>query len=150
MFTTRSVASHNSYPANWDELRQQQLEHDGHRCRGCGITAKQLADLGWGPLQVHHINEGPPNYAGPYHREVVGENLMTLCADCHDGITDSVRRQRFKLSPSKQVDVRVADPGEIAKRETAERAKTRIKVSDAPAARQKITSKRGRIRLFSD
>ena len=41
-----------------------------------------------GSTQVHHINEGPPNYGGPYHREVPGQNLLTLCADCHDGITD--------------------------------------------------------------
>ena len=99
----------NSYPSNWGEIRKQQLEHDGHRCRGCGISASQLKELEWPPLQVHHINEGPPNYGGPYHREVPGENLLTLCADCHDGITDSVRRQRNRLSPSKQVAIEVID-----------------------------------------
>ena len=80
------------YPSNWEELRQQQLQHDNHRCCTCGITAKQLTELGWAPLQVHHIIEGPPRYAGPYRREVVGTNLMTLCPDCPDGVTDSVRK----------------------------------------------------------
>jgi hypothetical protein len=83
----------------------RQLAHDGNRCRGCGISAAQLEELGWPPLQCHHINQGPPFYGAAYRREAVGVNLMTLCPDCHDGITDSVRRQRYRLSPKQQVTI---------------------------------------------
>jgi hypothetical protein len=95
----------NSYPSNWSDIRQLQLEHDGHRCRTCGITSSQLKELGWGPLQVHHVNEGPPHYSAAYHREEVGVNLMSLCESCHDGITNSVRRQRYQTDPRFRVEV---------------------------------------------
>jgi len=141
----------NSYPANWPDIRQQQLDHDGNRCRGCGITAKHLSDLGWAPLQVHHINEGPPHFAGPYHREVVGENLLTLCPDCHDGITDSVRRQRYRLSPNKKVELSVSEEQQGQSiRESQRRPDVQITVQDdQPAPGRPPAARRIDISLFS-
>ena len=138
------------YPSNWEELRQQQLQHDNHRCCTCGITAKQLIELGWAPLQVHHINEGPPHYAGPYRREVVGTNLMTLCPDCHDGVTDSVRKQRYRLDPSKQVEITTIDHPETPSRESATRPAVQISVTeDNPTPERQSTARRIDINLFS-
>ncbi len=87
----------------WQKRRQQRLEVDGHKCQGCGITAAQLAELGWPSLQVHHKNAGPPSYTYPSFGNEQMSDLLTLCSECHDGITNSVRRQRFKLDPRKQV-----------------------------------------------
>jgi hypothetical protein len=90
--------------AAWRAKRQKRLEVDRHKCQGCGITAEQLQALGWPPLEVHHKNDGPPAYRYPsLGNELLGD-LLTLCRSCHDGITDSVRRQRFALDPAKQVE----------------------------------------------
>lgn len=97
--------------AAWQRKRQQRLDHDQHTCQGCGITATQLAELGWPSLQVHHKNAGPPDYRYPSFGNEQLTDLLSLCPECHDGITDSVRRQRFKLDPRKQVAaVSVAAP----------------------------------------
>lgn len=139
------------YPADWPAKRQQQLELDGHRCRACGITDKQLADLNWAPLQVHHVNQGPPHYAGPYHREVPGENLMTLCPDCHDGITDSVRRQRYRLDPGKKVELRETSLRSISAPEDRTNAPVEITVTEQQAQAERTSSaRRVEIRLFND
>ena len=100
------LSTSNSYylSREWRQRRQQRLEIDNHQCQGCGITAAQLDDLGWPPLQVHHKNAGPPNYTYPSFGHELMSDLLTLCSECHDGITNSVRRQRFKLDPKKQVD----------------------------------------------
>lgn len=89
--------------AAWQRKRQQRLDHDQHICQGCGITAVQLAELGWPSLQVHHKNAGPPDYRYPSFGNEQLTDLLTLCSICHDGITNSVRQQRFKLDPRKQV-----------------------------------------------
>ena len=89
--------------AAWRNKRQQRLEHDNHTCQGCGITAAQLEELGWPVLQVHHKNAGPPHFRYPSFGCEQLSDLLTLCSLCHDGITNSVRQQRFKLDPRKQV-----------------------------------------------
>jgi hypothetical protein len=99
------MAASSSYylSEEWRRRRQQRLEIDGHQCQGCGITAAQLLELGWPSLQVHHRNAGPPDYSYPSFGHEPMSDLLTLCSECHDGITNSVRRQRFKLDPRKQV-----------------------------------------------
>ena len=89
--------------SQWRAKRLERLNHDDHTCQGCGITRQQLAELGWPALQVHHRNAGPPDYRYPSFGDEQLSDLLTLCSECHDGITNSVRRQRFKLDPRKQV-----------------------------------------------
>ena len=97
--------------SQWRSKRLARLNHDDHTCQGCGITRQQLAELGWPALQVHHRNAGPPDYRYPSFGDEQLSDLLTLCSECHDGITNSVRRQRFKLDPRKQVQaVHVATP----------------------------------------
>jgi hypothetical protein len=97
--------------AAWRSKRAQRLDHDNHTCQGCGITAAQLEQLGWPPLQVHHKNAGPPDYRYPSFGNEQLSDLLTLCPICHDGITNSVRQQRFKLDPRKRVEpVSIAAP----------------------------------------
>lgn len=56
-------------PDAYRKLRMNVLERDGWRCQSCGTSES---------LQVHHIRS----------RSALGddtaENLVTLCADCHD------------------------------------------------------------------
>jgi hypothetical protein len=97
--------------AQWRSKRQRRLVFDDHTCQGCGITQQQLAELGWPPLEVHHRNAGPPDYRYPSFGNEQLSDLLTLCSSCHDGITNSVRRQRFKLDPRKQVEtVTIPEP----------------------------------------
>ena len=100
-----SLMPDNSYYASsaWRSKRQERLDFDGHQCQGCGITRKQLEELSWPPLQVHHKNAGPPDFMYPSFGNEQMSDLLTLCVECHDGITNSVRRQRYKLDPKKQV-----------------------------------------------
>ena len=56
-------------PDAYRKLRTNVLERDGWRCQSCGTSEN---------LQVHHIRS----------RSALGDdtadNLVTLCADCHD------------------------------------------------------------------
>lgn len=96
----------NSYYASsaWRGKRQERLDLDSHQCQGCGITRQQLEQLSWPSLQVHHKNAGPPDFTYPSFGNEQMSDLLTLCTECHDGITNSVRRQRYKLDPKKQVE----------------------------------------------
>jgi len=68
-------------PDSYRKLRIEVLERDGWRCQHCGASDH---------LQVHHIRS-----RGRLGDDA-GENLITLCADCHRDI----HRNRFK--PSRQ------------------------------------------------
>lgn len=140
-----------SYPSNWAELRQQQFELDNYTCKGCGITKAQLAEHGLGHLECHHINEGPPHYAAAYGREIVGVNLATYCNTCHDGITDSVRRQRYRLSKDKKIQLSVSEQQQgTSIRESIDRPAIRITVNDDnPTQSRESASRRIEINLFS-
>lgn len=95
----------NSYYASsaWRRKRQERLDLDNHQCQGCGITRQQLEQLSWPSLPVHHKNAGPPDFMYPSFGNEQMSDLLTFCVECHDGITNSVRRQRYKLDPKKQV-----------------------------------------------
>ena len=70
--------------AEWAAKRAARLEIDNHRCRTCGHTGEQ-----W-PLQVHHVT---------YERlgnEDVENDLITLCASCHEAITNVIRSRRYE------------------------------------------------------
>lgn len=88
---------------SWKRRRLERLNHDNHTCQGCGITASQLQELRWFPLEVHHKNAGPPDYRYPSFGNEQLQDLLTLCSTCHTAITNSVREQRFKLDPGKKV-----------------------------------------------
>ena len=87
---------------HWRKKRQERLNLDDHTCQCCGINSQQLSDLGWKPLEVHHKNAGPPDYKYPSVGNEQMSDLLTLCSLCHDGITNSVRKQRYRLDPSKR------------------------------------------------
>lgn len=89
--------------SGWRRRRELRLQLDAYTCQGCGITQQQLNDLGWKPLEVHHKNAGPPDYKYPSFGNEQMSDLLTLCPSCHDGITNSVRNQRYKLDASKKV-----------------------------------------------
>jgi 5-methylcytosine-specific restriction endonuclease McrA len=58
-------------PQAYQKLCRQVLRRDGWRCQQCGSLRN---------LQVHHIQQR--SQAG----EDSGENLITLCSDCHDQV----------------------------------------------------------------
>jgi len=68
-------------PEEYNLLRQQVLERDGWRCQDCGSSKH---------LHVHH----------QVNRSKLGndalDNLITLCATCHQGNTIFVLRQQVR------------------------------------------------------
>lgn len=72
----QSPSGYYASPA-WRRKRAERLAHDHHTCQGCGITAQQLAELDWPPLQVHHKNAGPPDYRYPSFGNEALSDLLT-------------------------------------------------------------------------
>jgi 5-methylcytosine-specific restriction endonuclease McrA len=58
-------------PELYDHLQQQVLRRDGWQCQSCGTMSN---------LEVHH--QAFRSHAG----DDAEENLITLCAGCHDAI----------------------------------------------------------------
>lgn len=69
-FLDISLDGKSTYPTNWEELRQQILARDSHRCQESAANCK-------GPLQIHH--KRPLSQNGSNHPS----NLITLCARHH-------------------------------------------------------------------
>jgi 5-methylcytosine-specific restriction endonuclease McrA len=61
-------------PQLYDTLRNQVLSRDGWRCQSCGTMSK---------LEVHHKEFR--SHSGDDSEQ----NLITLCAVCHDIVHDS-------------------------------------------------------------
>lgn len=64
----------------WREKRKDRLQIDGNKCRTC--LSKER-------LEVHHVT----------YERFGNENLddlITLCRDCHEAITNSIRNRRYE------------------------------------------------------
>lgn len=70
----------------WRKLRLAQLELDGTFCRLCGKPGQC----------VHHTQEA---YKRGFGNEIVGKDLVTLCNECHEGVTNFQRQARFDARP---------------------------------------------------
>jgi len=69
------------YGANWSEQREKARNRDG-ACQICGLTSQAYRCLHGKALDVHHIT---PFKEYDEHEEAKRlENLMTLCASCHN------------------------------------------------------------------
>lgn len=78
----RHIGSH-----AWACKRAERLEIDGHKCQTC------LHDGTLWRLEIHHKT---------YERlgdEDVLRDLITLCAQCHDAITNVIRSRRYDGKP---------------------------------------------------
>ena len=79
----------------WEETRQALFERDGFKCRFCGCTEN---------LQGHHIlyhdEHGNPDFFNL-------DNLITLCAPCHEIVTNAVNAVRHSPSETINFDVSV-------------------------------------------
>jgi len=63
------------YPPNWDELSSKIYQRDNYTCQDCGAQGGYAGDV---ELHAHHIT---PKSQGGTHEP---ENLITLCASCHN------------------------------------------------------------------
>lgn len=84
--------NYNEYIRNspqWKALRQQALERDGYRCRGCNDDETVAR------LEVHH-RYYPPR--GEWHLDCV-DALTTLCSECHFIIENRVKGRRYSNKP---------------------------------------------------
>lgn len=89
------------HSSEWEAKREQRLIKDNYCCRTCGDSKAQAKSRGsW--LEVHHVYNGCPyyGYPKPLGSEEM-DNLITLCNECHESITKSVRIRRNKASKRK-------------------------------------------------
>lgn len=66
------------YGSDWQDIRQQVLERDGHTCQGCARDNSEVST----PLHVHHI-KGVREFLDS---DIANKhsNLVTLCIACHN------------------------------------------------------------------
>lgn len=64
----------------WREKRKQRLKIDGKECRTCCSKTD---------LEVHH------RHYNNFGNEDIKNDLITLCRDCHEAITSSIRFRRY-------------------------------------------------------
>ena len=69
----------------WRNKRKRRIKMDGNRCRLCDEDGSRYS------LDVHHR---PSSYAKIPH-ESTKDDLITLCARCHDLITSAIRDDRY-------------------------------------------------------
>ena len=66
----------------WFRVRNRQIREDGSHCRFCGETTT---------LQVHHAQywrDASGRKLDPWHKYYQKNKLLvTMCADCHTGLT---------------------------------------------------------------
>ena len=67
----------------WEKKRQERLQIDGHICQTCCHDGTNWS------LEVHH-----KTYERFWH-ENVQTDLITLCRQCHNAVTDVIRRRRY-------------------------------------------------------
>jgi DEAD/DEAH box helicase domain-containing protein len=80
----------NDYGPDWDRIRSEILERDGHHCRKCGA--------GEPPGRSHDVHHLRPFREFGYRRGVndndkianAPENLLTLCRACHHRVESAV------------------------------------------------------------
>lgn len=80
--------------AGWITVTERIRDRDRKKCRGCNRNADEIR------LEVHHRAYGKPGSCGNcYLTGVLDDDLITLCIDCHDAITDVRRRIRYGSKP---------------------------------------------------
>lgn len=85
--TTHSPPKSPRYGVNYQKLREERLKLDGSRCRTCAHDGSDYR------LECHHaIPDGHP--ANGDDRYLRLEHLIILCAQCHEAITDVMRKRR--------------------------------------------------------
>ena len=98
----------------WRTRAEAVRQRDGERCRGCNRGADETR------LEVHHRRYGAPKNecGGCVLTGVADDDLVTLCADCHDAITSVRRRIRYGDRTVEAVVLEVPTPnrGSIAVR----------------------------------
>ena len=78
--------------------REQELQLAGHRCRLCNRSHPKVR------LELHHRS-----YAR-FTRELA-EDLTALCSECHEFVTECLRRRRYaESSPPSVPDVMTPNP----------------------------------------
>jgi 5-methylcytosine-specific restriction protein A len=80
----------------WRTVRRRALERDGYRCQGCGVVGRGPGERGGVVLHVHHRE---PRSIAPM-RALDVDNLVSLCAKCHDRI-DKVNAKPRRAKPFK-------------------------------------------------
>jgi hypothetical protein len=67
----------------WQQLRNQRLTIDNHRCAACNRSSEEIR------LECHHRH-----YKTFWHEDV-HRDLLTLCVQCHEAVTNVIRGIRY-------------------------------------------------------
>ena len=74
------------YGPNWERKRRETRERDGYHCVLCGVTDGASKLIHGRELSVHHVTR-INDFANPVDANKL-ENLITLCAYCHQRVFD--------------------------------------------------------------
>jgi len=78
----------------WREKRKLALRRDGYECQTCTSTER---------LEVHH-----KHYANFGNENL--NDLITLCHDCHEAITNTIRERRYSKNDKPILEVQRITP----------------------------------------
>lgn len=105
--------------SQWKDKRLRRLRKDKFRCRTCWNEDN---------LQVHHLT-----YERLGHEEI--DDLITLCRECHEAITNVIRGRRYDNS-----DINFSDNQERVRLDYVEAIRSEIDWSITPDNAQWTTS----------
>lgn len=81
----------------WKQKRQQRLKIDAHECQTCCSTER---------LEVHH-----KHYRNFKNEQMA--DLITLCHDCHEAITNVFRSRKYEFFVMPETDYKDIRPERI-------------------------------------
>ena len=105
-FVIKRPAQNHPHPAHWEQLRAErrsmQIFDGAVRCGTCWEAEGDVR------LDLHH------RHYSRFGCEQI-EDVILLCASCHDGITNSIRSRRFALG-DRSISVEADHSTDSAKR----------------------------------
>lgn len=104
------------YPDNWEAIRAEVLERDGHACKFCGVPNYETnPETGARViLTIAHLDHDPRNNGEPGNRP----NLAALCQRCHNKHDAPHRAEtrketrRLRVTEAGQLELTLSSKGE--------------------------------------
>jgi 5-methylcytosine-specific restriction endonuclease McrA len=94
------------YPKDWNDIRAEVLERDGHKCKWCAALNHEMlftnTRAAYIVLTIAHLDHDPTNNGEPGNRP----NLAALCQKCHNGHDAKMRAGHARQTRRSKVAVK--------------------------------------------